>query len=481
MLSRASAAVVLWVLPSCVVKQPPQRHQFQARCPSGMLLHRQLQVLQLVPDPRWERLIGVQKLKCHKWMQRLGESMLRFVVNDGWWDSKLRFPSSTLDLLYLWKHLQHQVRQWKSKGSSLYGLSRGEQYKNPLWKSQNHKINLVLSWDSGSFPKKSIPKTATRWSNSWWTIRWMTLLLPVCVLQRLKFRSQYYDVAISVSWIPKRWLFETFFGGHWWLYTLLPCEYILIYYTVSIKWKWSQRIHVWYIYVHLVNLYGKCRYIKDGSKGRQHKDYGSKLGTIFQTHWGRRGTVHLQWMSMSLLVLGEVWWCQCMSKSPQTGSLGLIPISEGDMDVNPCIMSWILILDRRFATSTATGFYSPTVFHYIIPLCIAFDKTIVTDPLMSVQSVVGKGIPSCQGLPDKISEYNFTFCQMNNLDLEFHCGYFWRKFHTLKTLDDKNGVGDTSWTPGRLKERIPRFQDFVLRELWFTLKWRKNTWVTLVN
>lgn len=75
MLSRASAAVVLWVLPSCVVKQPPQRHQFQARCPSGMSLHRQLQVLQLVPDPRWERLIGVQKLKCHKWMQLLGESI----------------------------------------------------------------------------------------------------------------------------------------------------------------------------------------------------------------------------------------------------------------------------------------------------------------------------------------------------------------------------------------------------------------------
>ena len=64
------------------------------------------------------------------------------------------------------------------------------------------------------FQKKSIPKTATRWSNSWWTTRWMTLLLPVCVLQRLKFRSQYYDVATSVSWIPKRWLFETFFVGH---------------------------------------------------------------------------------------------------------------------------------------------------------------------------------------------------------------------------------------------------------------------------
>lgn len=83
MLSRASAAVVLWVLPSCVANQPPQRHQFQPRCPSGMSLHRQLQVLQLVPGQRWERLIGVQKLMCHKWMQLLGESMLKFVVNRG--------------------------------------------------------------------------------------------------------------------------------------------------------------------------------------------------------------------------------------------------------------------------------------------------------------------------------------------------------------------------------------------------------------
>ena len=78
---------------------------------------------------------------------------------------------------------------------------------------QGGTIQKSIMEITGPFPKKSIPKTATRWSNSWWTTRWMTLLLPVCVLQRLKFRSQYYDVAISVSWIPNRWLFETFSVG----------------------------------------------------------------------------------------------------------------------------------------------------------------------------------------------------------------------------------------------------------------------------
>ena len=172
--------------------------------------------------------VGNALLESRSWSATSGCSylvkvLLRFVVNDGWWDSKLRFPSSTLDLLFLWKHLQHQVRQWKSKGSSLYGLSRGNYTKIHHENHRTKKIQPGTIRDL--FQKKSIPKTATRWSNSWWTTRWMTLLLPVCVLQRLKFRSQYYDVAISVSWIPKRWLFETFLGGHWWRYTLLPCEY----------------------------------------------------------------------------------------------------------------------------------------------------------------------------------------------------------------------------------------------------------------
>lgn len=137
MQSRASAAVVLWVLPFCVVGRPPQRPQFPPRCLSGMSLHRQLQVLQLVPDPRWERFIGVQKLKRHKWMQLLGD-YLSFIVMMG---DGIRKRCSE-----------------KERALHCMGCQEGELYKivqtpytgNP----RTTKINLVLSWDLGYVSSK---------------------------------------------------------------------------------------------------------------------------------------------------------------------------------------------------------------------------------------------------------------------------------------------------------------------------------------
>ena len=60
---------------------------------------------------------------------------------------------------------------------------------------------------------------------------------------------------------------------------------------------------------------------------------------------------------------------------------------------------------------------------------------------MSVQSVVGKGIKSCQGLLDKISEYNFTFCQMNNLDLECDCWIFLKKVLYIEDVGRQKRCG----------------------------------------
>ena len=78
--------------------------------------------------------------------------------------------------------------------------------------------------------------------------------------------------------------------------------------------------------------------------------------------------------------------------------------------------------------------------------CI-FGKIVVTDPLMSVQSVVGKGIKSCQRLPD-------NRIKLHLLPDEQSGSWMWlwiflKKVPYLRRWTTKTVWGDTSWTPGR--------------------------------